>query len=78
MIERYQDTGCELAPSCLNCPFPVCREDDGYTVRAFIKRRRDAEILELCQAGLSVGELAERFGLSERSIWRITAGGRLH
>ena len=21
------DEGCDLAPSCLNCPFPICRHD---------------------------------------------------
>lgn len=23
----YKDTGCELSPSCLNCPYLVCKED---------------------------------------------------
>ena len=28
------DTGCQHAPSCLNCPFPVCKDDDpGWFVR---------------------------------------------
>jgi len=30
----YQDTGCDLAPSCLNCPFPSCRYDFPGTKRA--------------------------------------------
>ena len=24
----YQDTGCELAPSCLNCPLARCKYDE--------------------------------------------------
>ena len=24
---EYRDTGCELAPSCLSCPFVRCRYD---------------------------------------------------
>lgn len=24
----YKDTGCEFAPSCLNCPFPDCIKDE--------------------------------------------------
>ncbi len=25
---QYQDEGCELAQSCLNCPFPSCIYDE--------------------------------------------------
>ena len=26
--DKYEDTGCHLAPSCLACPFPVCYLDE--------------------------------------------------
>lgn len=26
--DKYEDTGCHLAPSCLRCPFPVCYLDE--------------------------------------------------
>lgn len=26
---EYRDTGCDLAPACLACPFDVCRYDAG-------------------------------------------------
>ncbi len=25
---HYEDTGCEVSPSCLNCPLPQCKYDD--------------------------------------------------
>jgi len=24
---HYKDTGCELAPRCTECPFPLCKHD---------------------------------------------------
>ena len=32
----YQDTGCELAPSCLNCPFIRCRYDYSDGIRGLL------------------------------------------
>ena len=25
---HYEDTGCEVSDSCLDCPLPMCRYDD--------------------------------------------------
>ena len=32
----YRDTGCELAPSCLNCPFIRCRYDYSDGIRGLL------------------------------------------
>lgn len=74
----YRDGGCEYAPACLACPFPVCRYDADAEDRpsALARRDRDAEIVALVQAGHSKTELAKRFGVNIRQIWRVTEGLR--
>ena len=32
--DNHSDQGCHLAPSCLNCPFPVCYLDDPKAVES--------------------------------------------
>ena len=34
----YQDTGCELAPSCLTCPLERCQYDDPVGARKLLER----------------------------------------
>lgn len=64
---EYVDSGCSLAPSCLNCPFEVCRYD-----RAAARVGRDAEIRRLYrERGLTFGQLSTRFGLTRKRVWRI-------
>jgi hypothetical protein len=36
----YEDKGCEIFPSCLNCPFPDCLEEEPWGKERFLKRRR--------------------------------------
>ena len=68
----YQDTGCEISPSCLRCPLPQCKYDDPGWLQRERKRERDQEVLSaLHQHRLSVPEAAVRFALSERTIFRI-------
>ena len=71
---RYVDDGCEVAPSCLNCPLPICRYDDEGGARAIRNRDRDRRIRDSYQDGGTVDELAERFGISRRRIFFITEG----
>jgi len=44
---HYKDEGCELAESCLNCPFPGCIYDEHGGKQRLLKRQRDAEIVRL-------------------------------
>ena len=68
---RYADEGCELAPSCLSCPFPQCVYDVPGGRQALVISRRDAEIARLFRdEHLTVRELARAFGLSRRSVQR--------
>lgn len=75
--DPYRDTGCELAPSCLRCPFPRCRYDEPGGVAAPLRLGRDAEIVRLRRdRRLSIAELAARFGVSRRTMYRILAQQR--
>lgn len=74
----YADTGCDLYPSCLHCPLPRCRYEEPGGAAAMIRTGRDASILRMAdQQDMSVDRLAEMFGLSRRTIFRVLrAGGR--
>jgi predicted transcriptional regulator len=69
---RYQDDGCEFADSCLNCPFPECIYAQPGGRQQWLKKLRDKEVLQLhASQGRRVKELAEMFGVSQRTIQRI-------
>jgi hypothetical protein len=73
----YTDTGCDLYPSCLRCPLPRCRYDDPGGASAVLRGGRDAAIVRLADRdGVPVDRLAEMFGLSRRTIFRVLHHGR--
>lgn len=67
---HYKDEGCELAPSCLECPFDRCILEEGGVASAR-KQERNQEIKELANKGVTVPELAERYGVNIRTIQRV-------
>ncbi len=68
---HYRDEGCDLADSCLNCPFPKCIYDQPRGRQRWLKRLRDREIVRLFNTeGKGVKELASMFGLSQRTVQR--------
>jgi DNA-binding transcriptional ArsR family regulator len=66
----YEDKGCELFPSCLNCPFPDCLKEEPWGKERFLKRRRAERMLELKREGKSVREIARIFEVSPRTVQR--------
>jgi len=68
---HYRDDGCEVHPHCLSCPLPRCRYEEPGGLRALLNERRDREIVELRLRGASVEELANRFGVSRRTVFRV-------
>ena len=66
----YEDNGCELFPSCLNCPFPDCLEEEPWGKERFLKRRRAERMMELKKEGKSVKEIARIFEVSPRTVQR--------
>ena len=74
---RYRDEGCDFHPSCLTCPLPRCRYDEPGGVRALLNLGRDREILHLRRRqGLAVETLAQRYGVSRRTVFRILQRGK--
>jgi len=68
---QYRDDGCDIHPQCLSCPLPRCRYDEPGGVRAMLNSYRDRQILALRQDGAAVGQIAERYSLSRRTVFRI-------
>jgi hypothetical protein len=70
----FPDTGCELAPSCLHCPLPRCKHDEPGGARRLATDARDREIVLLrTKYRAPVRMLAQAYGLSRRSVFRILA-----
>lgn len=73
----YRDNGCEVSPSCLICPLPVCKYDDPGWLRRVSRLSRDRAVIGAKrEENLSVADLAARFGLSARTIHRILQSER--
>ena len=69
---HYRDEGCELAASCLNCPFPGCIYDEPGGKQRLLKEQRDTEIARLYDdENKNIKELALLFNLSVRTIQRV-------
>lgn len=74
---QYRDEGCEVSPSCLNCPLPKCKHDEPGWLKRCSREQRDERILQLWrEEGVSTSELARRFSLSTRSVFRILQEAR--
>ena len=68
---HYSDTGCEASASCLVCPLPQCKYDDPVWYQTYQRRDRDLELLMMYKYDkLTAGEIAIRFGLSQRTVHR--------
>jgi len=68
---HHKDTGCSLAPSCLNCPFPQCIEDRPDGRGGHRRTARNQDILRLYGEGKGTEELAAIFSVGLRTIERV-------
>ena len=69
---HYEDTGCEVAAACLDCPLPQCKYDDPAWFQRNRRLARDFKIWSAMQQyDLTVEEAAERFEVTVRTIFRI-------
>lgn len=73
---HYRDRGCEVSPSCLACPLPVCRYEVPGGLAAILRQPRNAELLTRHRSGTGIDHLCGEFGLSRRSVFRILAAAR--
>ena len=69
----YTDVGCEVALRCTQCPLERCRYEERNGLQAHRMRERNPQIIALRDEGAPVDEIAERFGLSPRSVFRVLA-----
>ena len=68
----YRDAGCEISPSCLECPLPQCKYDNPGWVKREKRSERDRQIVHAFRRdGLTALQVAARFDLSQRTIFRI-------
>ena len=68
---QYKDEGCDLADSCLECPFPQCIYEQPGGKRHWQKNIRDGEITRLfASEDKGIKELALIFGISQRTVQR--------
>jgi hypothetical protein len=76
-FSHYQDEGCDLAPSCLDCPFTECKEDQPHGRDKLSKKDRNAEIVRLhLVKKKSLQYLADKFHLDRRTIITIVQASR--
>lgn len=74
---QYRDTGCDLFASCLACPLPQCRYDVPGGARTMLNNVRDREIRRMHdEQELHVDEIAARFRVSRRTVFRVLQHGR--
>ena len=68
---HYRDEGCDLADSCLNCPFTGCIYDEPGGMQRWLKRLRAREMARLVTTeGKGIKELAVTFDVSQRTVQR--------
>jgi hypothetical protein len=71
----YRDDGCDIHPRCLTCPLPRCRYDEPGGVRAMLNTYRDEQVVALRRDGARIDQIAERYNLSRRTVFRILSAG---
>ena len=72
---RYRDDGCDIHSECLTCPLPRCRYDEPGGLRGMLNAYRDQQIVALRGDGAPVDQIAERYRLSRRTVFRILSTG---
>ena len=69
---HYEDTGCEMSRSCLNCPLSRCKYDDPEWYQRNRRLAKDFRVwAAMQQEQLTPEEAAQRFSVTVRTIWRI-------
>ncbi len=68
---HYRDDGCDMHSRCLTCPLPRCRYDEPGGLRAMLNTYRDQQVVALRRDGAPVDQIAERYNLSRRTVFRI-------
>ena len=70
---QYRDDGCEVAPACLECPLERCRHEEPNGLLTVRLRARNPQIVASRRDGETVDEIADRYSLSRRTVFRVLA-----
>ena len=73
---NWRDEGCGVFPSCLNCPLPRCVEEESRGQQRLRMKARNRRMAELSRGGKNVKEIAELFGVSQRTVQRAIKNER--
>lgn len=73
---RYRDDGCDISESCFDCPLPKCRYEEPGGLRAILNEQRDRQIIQLRMKGVPVDALADHFGISRRTVFRVIGSAK--
>ena len=73
---NYEDGCKEGGPSCLTCRLPVCKYDDRAVVHRLRWEKRRREYVRAMDRGMTVGETARSYGVSERTVYRVLASAQ--
>ena len=65
---HWMDRGCDLAPSCLACPFPSCRYDT--PVVSLKRQQKDREVALAHKSGVSAVDLAQQYQEPLETVYR--------
>ena len=73
-LTHYRDEGCRFWSACLSCPFTRCLFEEPGGARRALNAARDGEIRRLFAAGEPAVAIAEQFGVTRRTIYRVLGG----
>lgn len=71
---NWSDSGCDLNPSCLECPLPRCVEEEPRGRQKMRMGARTKAMLAMRRQGQTVKEIAACFSLSVRTVQRAFRG----
>jgi len=70
----WVEDGCDVSPSCLDCPLPVCRYDDPRWYVRYRQQQQDLRLAQLMKLErLGAVEVAEKLGITVRTVYRARA-----
>ena len=76
-FDHYEDNGCEVAETCLECPLPRCKFDDMEWFGKYRRLARDLRITSIIdEEGLSIADAAQRFSITPRTVFRVLSRSR--
>ena len=68
----FEDKGCNIEPSCLNCSLPVCKYDlPGRSRQGHGRVRLHVEIMTMHSQGATTQNIADAVKVTTRSVRRI-------